>query len=78
MGPDNIPPEVFKNCKLDDIVLDLCNIALMKNEKPDQWTLFSIIPVPKKGDLSKTDNYRDISLMCIIAKLYNRMILFRI
>jgi len=55
MAPDNIPPEVFKNCKLDDIVLDLCNTALMKNEKPDQWTLFNIIPVPKKGDLSKTD-----------------------
>jgi len=53
MGPDNIPPAVFKNCKLDDIVLDLCNIALMKNEKPDQWILFNIIPVPKKGDLSK-------------------------
>jgi len=48
MGPDNIPPGVFKNCELDDIVLDLCNIALMKNEKPDQWTLFNIIPLPKK------------------------------
>jgi len=49
----------------------------MKNEKPDQWTHFNIIPVPKKSDLSKTDNYRN-SFMCIIAKLYNRMILSRI
>ena len=35
----------------------------------------NIIPVPKSGDLSKTDNYRGISLICIIAKIYNRMIL---
>ena len=37
-----------------------------------------IIPVPKSGDLSKTDNYRGMSLICIIAKMYNRLILNRI
>ena len=77
-GPDNIPPEVFKNCELDDIVLAICNLALTKNNKPEQWSLSNIIPVPKKGNLSNTDNYRGISLTCIIAKLYNRMILNRI
>ena len=77
-GPDNIPPEVFKNCDQDDIVIRICNMALMKNSKPEQWLLSNIIPVPKKGNLSNTDNYRGISLTCIIAKLYNRMILNRI
>ena len=38
----------------------------------------NIIPVPKSGDLSNTNNYRGISLTCILAKLYNRMILNRI
>ena len=38
----------------------------------------NIIPVPKSGDLSNTNNYRGISLICIIAKIYNRMILNRI
>ena len=77
-GPDDIPPEVFKNCNLDDIILDICNLALMNNNKPDIWSLSNIIPVPKSGDLSKPDNYRGISLTCIIAKMYNRMILNRI
>ena len=45
---------------------------------PDLWSYMNIIPVPKSGDLSKTDNYRGISLICIIAKIYNRMILNRI
>ena len=35
----------------------------------------NVVSVPKSGDLSKTDNYRGISLICIIAKIYNRLIL---
>ena len=59
----------------DNICLDFCNQALIKNDKPDLWSCMNIIPVPKSGDLSKTDNYRGISLICIIAKMYNRLIL---
>lgn len=77
-GPDGIPPEVLKSCDFDEICLQFCNDALMKNDKPDLWSYMNIIPVPKSGDLSKTDNYRGISLICIIAKMYNRLILNRI
>ncbi|KAJ8384844.1 hypothetical protein AAFF_G00197540 [Aldrovandia affinis] len=34
-GPDGIPQEVPKNCDLDDIILEICNQALMENIKPD-------------------------------------------
>ena len=77
-GPDDIPPEVYKSCDFDDICLDLCNRALLENEKPELWSYMNIIPVPKSGDLSNTNNYRGISLICIIAKIYNRLILNRI
>ena len=77
-GPDNIPPEVFKCCDFDEICLQFCNDALTENDKPDLWSFMNIIPVPKSGDLSNTNNYRGISLICIVAKIYNRMILNRI
>ncbi|KAJ4927630.1 hypothetical protein JOQ06_015437 [Pogonophryne albipinna] len=77
-GPDGIPPEVLKYCDLDDLILDFCNLALLHNMQPDIWSLSNIIPVPNAGDLSKPDNYRGISLTCITAKVYNRMILNRI
>jgi hypothetical protein len=77
-GPDNIPPEVFKFCDFDEICLDFCNKALLQNDKPELWSYMNIIPVPKSGDLSNTNNYRGISLICIIAKIYNRLILNRI
>ena len=37
-----------------------------------------IIPLPKKGDLSSTNNYRGITLKCRAAKIYNLMLLNRI
>ena len=77
-GPDEIPPDVYKSCDFDMICLDMCNRALMENDKPDLWSYMNIIPVPKSGDLSNTNNYRGISLICIIAKIYNRLILNRI
>ena len=77
-GPDCIPPEVLKNCDLDDIILGFCNLALLHNRLPHMWSLSTIVPVPKSGDLSKPDNYRGISLTCIAAKIYNRMILNRV
>lgn len=77
-GPDDIPPEVIKSCDFDEICLKFCNKALMENNKPDLWSLMKITPVPKTGDLSNTNNYRGISLMCILAKMFNKMILNRI
>ena len=77
-GPDGIPPEVLKNCDLDDIMLEFSNQALLQNKLPEVWSLSNTIPVPKSGDLSKPDNYRGISLTCITAKIYNRMMLNRI
>ncbi|XP_072039500.1 uncharacterized protein [Amphiura filiformis] len=55
------------------MTLGFCN-----EKKPDQWSILNIIPIPKTGDLSSENNYRDISLTSIVAKIYNRMILNRI
>ena len=77
-GDDAIPPEVMKRVDMDEIVLDFCNRALCNGEVPEQWKTSIIVPVPKKGDLTKTDNYRGISLTSIISKTMNRMILNRL
>ena len=33
-GPDDIPPEVIKNCGLDNTILEFCNLALLENKLP--------------------------------------------
>ena len=40
--------------------------------------LSNIVPVPKSRDLTKADNYREISFTSIMANTYNRMLLNRI
>ena len=77
-GDDGISPEVMKRVDIDDIILQFCNEALSDGPIPEQWKLSNIIPVPKKGDLTKTDNYRGISLTSIVSKTLNRMLLNRI
>ena len=68
----------MKRLDIDDIILKFCNDALCDGHLPDQWKLSNIIPVPKKGDLTKTDNCRGISLTSIVRKTLNRMLLNRI
>ena len=77
-GDDCISPEVLKRVDIDDIVLKFCNDALSEGKIPEQWKISNIVPVPKKGDLTKTDNYRGISLTSIVSKTLNRMLLNRI
>lgn len=40
--------------------------------------LLAILPIPKKGDLRKTDNYRGICVMQVAAKIYNHWLLNQI
>ena len=74
-GEDGIMPEVLKCVPIDDIVLDIINKSCINSELPDLWNISNIVPVPTSGDLTKTDNYRGISLTSIMAKTYNRVIL---
>ena len=41
----------------------------------DLLYMYNIIPILKKGDLSKTNNYRDITLTYLVVKIYNLMLL---
>ena len=77
-GEDGVAPEILKRVDIDDLILDFCNKALIDSEIPDQWKHLNIVPVPKKGNLSKVDNYRGIALTSIVSKTLNRMILNRI
>ena len=76
-GPDNIPAIVWKNPLYHQQLLDFCN-ETMKGNKPNALSRSTIIPIPKKGDLSLPSNYRGITLSALAAKLYNTMLLNRI
>ncbi|KAL5263087.1 hypothetical protein ACHWQZ_G008482 [Mnemiopsis leidyi] len=69
--------EAYTTATKQDL-LGFCNEALVNGKVPDAWTTASIIPIPKKGDLSKPGNYRGISLALVAAKIFNKLLLNRI
>ena len=72
-GLDEIPPEVWKTRKVDDILLWHCNAVY--NQNPiDRWMKGCILPFPKKGNLGLAKNYRGITLTSIAAKIYNALL----
>ena len=77
-GEDGIVPEILKRCDFDEIMLGYCNRLHTQGEKPEQWGINNIKPLPKKGDLGITKNYRGIFLSPLITKICNKMILNRI
>lgn len=48
---------------------------VFKSEKfPESWSEGFIVPVPKKGNLNKVDNYRGITLLSTLGKLFTRIL----
>ena len=41
---------------------------------PDEWKAASVVPVHKKGSKSDVQNYRPISIKCIIMKVMERIV----
>ena len=77
-GEDGIMPELLKIVDIDDIILRISNKFYMEKQMPDQLGILNLLPLPKSGDLSKTENYRGIALTSLIMKTINRMILNRL
>ena len=76
-GLDGLPPEFWKLPKVKKSLRTFCNNTYSGN-RPKEWGLSGITPIPKKGDLTITDNYRGISLTQVASKIYNRCLLNRI
>ena len=72
-----MPPELWKLPEARKNLLAFCNQTFHGN-RPKEWGISGLTPVPKKGDLTKPDNYRGISLSQVAAKIYNRCLLNRI
>ena len=79
-GPDGFPPALFIRLKsslaapLSFIFTQLLSVA----EVPDEWKTAIITPVFKKGDAVSVSNYRPISLTCVLSKLMERIISYRL
>ena len=75
-GPDNIPGTFLKICanELVDVYQILFQASLDQGIVPNDWKEANVVPLFKKGDKSKAENYRPISLTSISCKLLEHVV----
>lgn len=78
-GPDEIPPEALKAdpSTTADILHPLFTKIWNEKEFPKDWKEGHLVKIPKKGDLTKCENYRGITLLSVPGKVFNRVLLDR-
>jgi hypothetical protein len=75
-GIDALPNEVLK---IPTLFIEVMSILRSMQKQLDQEQRTSmIVPLPKKGDLSQLGNWRGISLMPHITKLFDKLLLHRL
>ena len=76
-GIDNILNEFIKNCpkELHPAIVKLFNIILESGKVPSEWTVGIIKALYKnKGDMEDANNYRGITLLSCLGKLFTSII----
>ena len=75
-GPDNISGQLLKNCaRSRALPLQLLfNLSFKTGSIPSEWKLAHIVPIHKKENKNNVQNYRPISLTCIISKVLEKCI----
>ena len=71
-GPDNLPPEMLKDCssELSEPLCHLINLPMISGTIPNEWKLATVIPIFKYGDRTEPNNYRPTSLYYLYCQKY--------
>jgi hypothetical protein len=75
-GPDGIGPKVLKEGRpaLVNILTKLFNLSLTEGIFPNAWKKANVCPIFKKAEEFFTRNYRPISLLPTIAKVFEKVV----
>lgn len=74
-GYDEIPIKVIKSAKghLSRILCHLINSSFISGIFPKQLKISKVIPIYKKNDDKSMSNYRPISLLPVVSKIYEKI-----
>lgn len=75
-GNDNIPAYIYKGCS-DILCVPLTiifNLCIKQNKFPDRLKYSTVTPIFKAGDVNSVDNYRPISVLNSMAKIFENIL----
>ena len=75
-GPDEISPKFLKEgaVELAPILMFIYNESLTKGIFPQDWKRANVIPLFKKGNRHEINNYRPVSLLSVLGKVFERIV----
>ena len=75
-GPDLIHPRVIYEIRheIAQPLAMLFNRSLESNQIPAIWKCANIAPIYKKGRKDEVNNYRPVSLTCILCKIMESIV----
>ena len=75
-GIDRIPNEVLKNDCIIEVLFEFFNLCFDQSTIPNVWLKAIIFPIPKSKDCDPRLplNYRGISLLSCISKIYSKIL----
>ena len=78
MGPDKIHPKLLKTLATDSsFVNSICGLfekCIAERSIPQVWKTAEVVPLHKKGSIHLPDNYRPVSLTCVLCKVYEKIL----
>ncbi len=79
-GPDEIPGCLINDCSelLVPHLKVIFNYCVVETWFPEEWKLAKITPIHKKGNKSFIENYRPVSNLSSLSKVFERCLLFRL
>ena len=79
-GCDGIGNKILKLCAngITTSFTSIVNLSLLSGSFPDQWKLANVIPIFKKGDRQSKLNYRPVSLLDLLSKIFEKIVYIRL
>ena len=75
-GTDGIPPMFLKNCssEIATPLAYLFNRSLRERTFPSAWKIASVVPIHKSGNVNRVTNYRGVSILCTVSKIFEKLV----
>ena len=75
-GPDRLPPLLFKNCATSLAMPSsiIFNASMSEGIFPSLWKTAAITPIHKSGSVHDVTNYRAISILSCLPKIFESLI----
>ena len=79
-GYDELDPRHVKlSCELIiKPLLHVCNLSFKEGVFPEELKIAKVVPIFKAGDSMKVTNYRTVSVLCVMSKVWERLMYNRL